>query len=102
MVLKRKIYKSFLDWKANWAGKRALLVQGARRIGKSTIVEEFARNEYETYILINFQSDLGNKSQTLLKYIVKQAGLGGLSQIASDTAGTVVNTVFDILTSIIP
>ena len=59
MVLKRKIYKSFLDWKANWAGKRALLVQGARRIGKSTIVEEFAKNEYETYILINFQSDLG-------------------------------------------
>ena len=43
-----------------------------------------------------------NKSQTLLKYIVKQAGFGGLSQIASDTAGTVVNTVFDILTSIIP
>ena len=43
-----------------------------------------------------------NKSQTLLKYIVKQAGLGGLSQIASDTAGTVVNTLFDILTSIIP
>ena len=63
MVLKRKIYKSFLDWKANWAGKRALLVQGARRIGKSTIVEEFAKNEYETYILINFQSDLGKVEQ---------------------------------------
>ena len=63
MVLKRKIYKSFLDWKANWAGKRALLVQGARRIGKSTIVEEFAKNEYETYILINFQSDLGKIEQ---------------------------------------
>lgn len=47
-------------------------------------------------------SEWTNKSQTLLKYIVKQAGLGGLSQIASDTAGTVVNTVFDILTSIIP
>ena len=63
MVLKRKIYESFLDWKANWAGKRALLVQGARRIGKSTIVEEFAKNEYETYILINFQSDLGKVEQ---------------------------------------
>lgn len=43
-----------------------------------------------------------NKSQTLIQYITKQTGLGGLSRIASDTAGTVVNTVFDILTSIIP
>lgn len=66
MVLKRKIYQSFLDWKANWSGKRALLVQGARRIGKSTIVEEFAKNEYETYILINFQTDL-NKVEQLFK-----------------------------------
>ena len=66
MVFKRKIYDRFLDWKANWASKRALLVQGARRIGKSTIVEEFARNEYETYILINFQTDL-NKVEQLFK-----------------------------------
>ena len=63
MILKRKIYERFVDWKANWGGKRALLVQGARRIGKSTIVEEFAKNEYETYILINFQSDLGKVEQ---------------------------------------
>ena len=55
MVFKRKIYNQFMEWKKSWAGKRALLVQGARRIGKSTIVEEFAKNEYETYILINFQ-----------------------------------------------
>lgn len=66
MVLKRKIYEQFLDWKKNWAGKRALLVQGARRIGKSTIVEEFAKNEYESYILINFQTDL-IKVQQLFK-----------------------------------
>lgn len=66
MVFKRKIYARFLDWKANWASKRALLVQGARRIGKSTIVEEFAKNEYETYILINFQTDL-NKVEPLFK-----------------------------------
>lgn len=63
MIFKRKIYNTFLEWKKNWAGKRALLVQGARRIGKSTIVEEFAKNEYETYILINFQSDLGKVEQ---------------------------------------
>ncbi len=66
MVLKRKIYKRFLEWKENWAGKRALLVQGARRIGKSTIVEEFAKNEYETYILINFQTD-AKKVEQLFK-----------------------------------
>ncbi len=66
MILKRKIYEKLLDWKANWAGKRALLVQGARRIGKSTIVEEFAKNEYETYLLINFQTDL-NKVEMLFK-----------------------------------
>lgn len=47
-----------MHWKENWAQSRALLVQGARRIGKSTIVEEFARNEYASYILINFQSDI--------------------------------------------
>ena len=54
MTFKRKIYDKLLDWKANWAGERALLIQGARRIGKSTIVEEFAKNEYESYILIDF------------------------------------------------
>lgn len=47
-----------LDWKNNWANERALLIQGARRIGKSTIVEEFGKKEYKSYILINFQSDL--------------------------------------------
>lgn len=66
MILKRKVYEKLLDWKSNWAGKRALLVQGARRIGKSTIVEEFAKNEYETYILINFQTDL-SKVEALFK-----------------------------------
>lgn len=69
MIFKRKIYDSFMDWKKNWAGKRALLVQGARRIGKSTIVEEFAKNEYETYILINFQSDLHKVEQLFKKDI---------------------------------
>lgn len=63
MILKRKIYKDFLDWKANWSEKRALLVQGASRIGKATIVEEFAKNEYETYILINFQSDINKDNK---------------------------------------
>ncbi len=54
MLFKRKIYANLLEWKNLFAGKTALLVKGARRIGKSTIVEEFAKNEYETYIIIDF------------------------------------------------
>lgn len=53
MIFKRKIYKRILEWK-NTEGKKSLLVEGARRIGKSTIVETFARNEYKSYILIDF------------------------------------------------
>ena len=55
-VFKRKIYDNILDWKRNNDGRTALLVEGARRIGKSTIVEEFARNEYKSYILIDFNT----------------------------------------------
>ena len=51
---KRKIYQKMLDWKNKRKGETALLVQGARRIGKSTIVKQFAENEYDSYILIDF------------------------------------------------
>lgn len=54
MLFKRKIYSKFLAWKEEACGKKALLVEGARRIGKSTVVEEFAKNEYKSYILIDF------------------------------------------------
>ena len=54
MVLERKIYKKLLEWKKESAGKKAILIEGARRIGKSTICEEFAKNEYKSYILIDF------------------------------------------------
>lgn len=55
-VFKRKIYDKILKWKVENDGKSALLIEGARRVGKSTIVEEFARKEYETYILIDFNT----------------------------------------------
>lgn len=55
-MFKRKIYNKFLEWKHNSDGKTALLVEGARRIGKSTVVEAFAKNEYESYILIDFST----------------------------------------------
>lgn len=54
MVFRRKIYDRMLDWKRQSAGKTALLIKGARRIGKSTIAEEFARNEYGSFISIDF------------------------------------------------
>ena len=53
-IFKRKLYDRLLEWKRVQNGKTAILVEGARRVGKSTLVEEFARNEYETYILIDF------------------------------------------------
>ena len=53
-VFKRKIYDEILDWKNNKSEKYALLIRGARRVGKSTITEEFAKNEFRSYILIDF------------------------------------------------
>jgi len=55
-IFKRKIYDKMREWKENRDGKTALLIKGARRVGKSTIAEEFARNEYETYIKIDFSN----------------------------------------------
>ena len=52
--MKRKIYDRLVHWKNESKGSSALLIEGARRVGKSFIVEEFGKNEYETYILINF------------------------------------------------
>ena len=54
LVFKRKIYNTMLQWKQERSGQTALLIKGARRVGKSTIAEEFARNEYDSYIAIDF------------------------------------------------
>lgn len=54
ILFKRKMYDRLLKWKRERNGESAILIQGARRIGKSTLAEEFARNEYESYILIDF------------------------------------------------
>ena len=53
-IFKRKIYQKLLEWKEQDNGSTALLIEGARRVGKSTVVEEFAKNEYESYLLIDF------------------------------------------------
>ena len=54
MILRRKIYDQLLKWKKETQGEKAILIEGARRIGKSTIVQEFAKKEYDSYILIDF------------------------------------------------
>lgn len=53
-MFRRKIYDKLLEWKKESEGRTALLIEGARRIGKSTIVEEFAQKEYKSYILVDF------------------------------------------------
>lgn len=53
-VFKRKIYNEILEWKEKRSDKYALLIKGARRVGKSTIAEEFAKKEFKSYILIDF------------------------------------------------
>lgn len=55
-MFKRKIYDKLLEWKKESNGNTALLVEGARRIGKSTVVEAFAKREYESYIFIDFST----------------------------------------------
>ena len=57
MVFKRKIYNKLLEWKELSAGKSAVLLEGARRIGKSTIVEEFAKTEYDDYMILDFAKE---------------------------------------------
>ncbi len=54
VVFKRKIYDELRDWKDKYSNKYALLIKGARRVGKSTIAKEFAKNEFKSYILIDF------------------------------------------------
>ena len=63
IVFKRKIYQKMLDWKRESQGETALLIEGARRVGKSTIVREFAKNEYKSYAIFDFsKATKGEKS----------------------------------------
>mgnify|MGYP000071560832 CR=1 FL=1 len=54
MIFKRKVYDKLIEWKTLAAGTSAVLLEGARRIGKSTIVEEFAKKEYDDYMILDF------------------------------------------------
>ena len=77
MYFKRKAYKKLIEWKEKYADKYAVLLEGARRVGKSTIAEYFAQNEYKSYILIDFSKttdtirdcfeDIGNLNMFFLR-----------------------------------
>lgn len=69
MVLKRKIYSKLLEWKEEASGSKAILIEGARRIGKSTVCEEFAKKEYDNYILIDFAKKDKDVEQYFASYL---------------------------------
>lgn len=69
MIFQRKVYSKLLNWKNECNGSKALLIEGARRIGKSTIVLEFAKNEYERYLLIDFSIVSDDVKEYFTKYI---------------------------------
>ena len=79
MEIKRKIYSKLLKWKQETDGSKALLIEGARRIGKSTVAEEFGRNEYKSYVLIDFNK----ASNTIIKAFDNLNDLDTFFQIIS-------------------
>ena len=60
MYFKRKAYDKLLEWKKLYSEKYAVLLEGARRVGKSPIAENFAKNEYRSYIMIDFSKTTSN------------------------------------------
>ena len=68
-MFERKVYKKLLMWKQDFSREKALLIEGARRIGKSTIAEEFGKTEYKSYILIDFNDVSGVVKDAFEKYL---------------------------------
>lgn len=69
MIFERKIYEKMVNWKKDTQGTKALFIEGARRIGKSTIVEIFARNEYKSHIMIDFNDVSEVVKDAFLNYL---------------------------------
>lgn len=69
MVFKRKIYDKLLEWKSISNGQSAIMIEGARRIGKSTVAEEFAKNEYADYIILDFAKESADIKQNFIDNI---------------------------------
>lgn len=68
--MRRKIYEHLKEWKRVWNGKAALLIDGARRVGKSWIAEEFGKNEYKSYVLIDFNNTTPEIKQLFEDHLV--------------------------------
>lgn len=68
-TLHRKLYDNLLHWKTESQGQTALMLDGARRVGKSFLVEQFAKKEYRSYILIDF----GNAPQDILDLFINDS-----------------------------
>lgn len=69
MIFERKIYEKMVNWKKDTQGTKALFIEGARRIGKSTIVEIFAKNEYKSHIMIDFNDVSEVVKDAFLNYL---------------------------------
>ena len=67
--MRRKIYEQLLNWKKKDANRTALLIEGARRVGKSYIVEEFAKNEYDSYLLLDFNQVSNEVKETIDRFL---------------------------------
>lgn len=67
--MKRKIYQRLIQWKKESDGETALLIEGARRVGKSYIVEQFAKNEYDSYIIIDFDNTTQQVKDLFTNYL---------------------------------
>lgn len=65
MIFRRKVMDKLLEWKKDYADRYAVLLEGARRVGKSTVAEEFAKNEYKSYIFIDFSKNADNIKNAL-------------------------------------
>ena len=76
--MKRKLYEKLVEWKQKSQGRSTVLIQGARRVGKSYIAEQFAKNEYDSYILIDFNR-AGQQVRDIFLYDIEDLDLFFLS-----------------------
>ena len=91
-MFKRKVYEKLLDWKQSSDGHSALLIEGARRIGKTTVAEEFAKNEYSAYVMVDFSLASDEFKQVFLdtrtdldSFFLYLSAAYGVSLITRDT-----------------
>ena len=91
-MFKRKVYNELLEWKEKYADRSACLLEGARRVGKSTIALEFAKNEYESFIFIDFSNistellEVFNDISDLDIFFLRLQTVTGINLIVSKSA----------------